>query len=114
VSMDILWHLLGGLGDLWESLEILGDLWESLEIFGDLWESLGIFGDLWESLGIFGDLLRLALLKIRLFSLLFLVSHARSEFPIFSCKMRLLSFLMQDETFWFFMQDEIFQFSHSE
>ena len=48
----------------------------------DLWGSLGIFGDLWGSLEIFGDLLSLALLKVRLFS-----------------------FLIQDETF---------RFSHSE
>ena len=48
-------------------------------------ESLGVFGDLWGSLGIFGDLLGLDLLKIRMFS-----------------------FLMQDETFQFLMQGGIF------
>jgi hypothetical protein len=52
---------------------------------------MGVFGVLMGYLGIFGDLLILALSKVRLFS-----------------------FLMQDETCQFLIQDEIFWFSHAE
>ena len=101
-------------GDLWESLGTFGDLWASVWISRDLLRSLGIFADLWGSLGISGNLLRLALLKIRLFRFLmqdetfqflmedeifwflmqheiFWFSHAEWDFPVFSCKMRLLA-----------------------
>ena len=89
------------MGILGSILKVFRGLLGSLRVF-EVFGSLGVFGGLWGFWWVFGgygDLLKLDLLKIRLFG--------------FSCKMRLSPFLMQ-ETFGFLMQDETFRFSHGE
>jgi hypothetical protein len=74
----------------------------SLDISGCPWASrgsLGIFGDLWGSFNI-------SLIKGKTFQFSharwdFSISHPRWDFLVFSCRMRLSGFLMQNETFWF-------------
>ena len=139
----------------WESLKSFGS-WVSLGVF---WGSLGVFEGLWESGGLrmpLGGFLKLDFLKIWLFRFLmqdktfwflrqdetfpfshagwdFLIPHAWWDFLVFSCRMRLSGFLIQNETFWFshalwdfsvsllrmrlsrfLIQDETFRFSHAE
>ena len=98
-SVGVHWHPSASMG-------VHGPPRASQGVFGCLcgvWRPLGDFRGLWMALGDFGDLLKLNLLKIRHFSVLmqeFLDSHTEWDFPVFSCRMRLVGFFfILNETF---------------
>ena len=62
-------------------MNIIGHFGQNLGTLGSHWEDIGkTLGRHWEDIS---------------------VSHAIKDFWIFSCKIRLFGFLMQDKTFWF-------------